>query len=281
MQRDFPADELHSRMSFDLRTRQQVFGPNEEIEVAAGAEDFWNWYASTVRYGRPYRLQSVIGIEDYPPATRDCALWYSGGVESTYTLQQIKERNPVLLSIGDYAVFDGPHRRIGQIHFLCATIAAILGFRTTYLGIERTDLLLAHNELSRRYLERTAEFTVRWSSYQPEHALRTVAGHLHKEEIIRWLVERNIPITGTCDRFRGGRWCGDCYKCFEAFYSAKAVGIDLSLPLKREAFHRYYQQYRRYVESGFTDNYNNAYQHYARLQITYGVVFDPDADCID
>jgi hypothetical protein len=277
----FPPEELHPRMSFDLRARQQVFGPDEEIDVPAGGEAFWEWYASTVRCGRPYRLKRVSGAPDYPPPSRDCALWFSGGVESTYTLEQIRQLNPVLLNIADYPVFNSGHRRIGQIHFLCAAIAAVLGFRRTYLGIERTDLLLAHNEFSRGYLERTAEFTRRWSAYQPEHTLHTVCGDLHKEEIIQWLTERNIPITGTCDRYRGGRWCGDCYKCFEAFYTAKAVGIDLSIPLKREAFQRYYAEYRRYVDSGFADNFNNAFQHYARLQITYQVTFDPDTDCVD
>jgi hypothetical protein len=109
--------------------------------------------------------------------------------------------------------------------------------------------------------------------------VRTVAGGLHKEEMITWLHERGIPILGTCDRLTDGAWCGECYKCYEAFYSAKAVGIDLGIPLTRQAYELYHAEYERFVASGFTDNFNNASQHYVRLQITYGPLFDPDADC--
>jgi hypothetical protein len=185
----------------------------------------------------------------------------------------------VRLQIEDFPVFASEHRKIGQIHFLCAAVAASLGFRRTYLGVERQDLVLAHNEFARGYVERTPDFIAAWSAYQPEHELVTVCGHLAKEDILRWLCERGIPITGTCDRLRGGRWCGDCYKCFEAFYTAKAVGLDLGFRLSRRGFDQYHGEYRRFVESDFTDNYNNAYQHYARLQILYHVKFEPEGDC--
>jgi hypothetical protein len=271
--------ELHPRVAFDLRARQQVFGDESVICVPSGSESFWNWYAAMIRCGRPFRLALSDDVPPYPQPTRQQAIWFSGGVESTYTLEQIKHLNPDFLRIEDFPVFFGEHRRIGQIHFLCAALAASLGYATTFIGVERNDLLLAHNPFSRRYLERSPAFIEAWSNYQPKHKLVSVCSHLHKEEIINWLHERRLKVTGTCDKYRGGRWCGDCYKCFEAFYSAKAVGVDLGIRLTRKAFDEYYSEYSRFIESGFKDNFNNAYQHYVRLQIMYGLSFEPDVDC--
>ncbi len=272
-------NDLHPRVEADLRARQQVFGDEGLIHVPAGSESFWDWYAAMIRCGRPYRLILLDDVPPYPPPTRQHALWFSGGVESTYTLEQIKHHSPEILRIEDFPVFFGEHRKIGQIHFLCAAIAASLGFTLTFIGVERNDLLLAHNPFSRRYLERSPAFVEAWSGYQPEHQLVSVCSHLHKEEIISWLDKRELKVTGTCDTYRGGRWCGDCYKCFEAFYSAKAVGVDLGIRLTRRAFDQYYSEYKRFVESDFTDNFNNAYQHYIRLQIMYHLRFEPDVDC--
>ena len=219
--------DLHPRAAFDLHARQQVFGLDPVIQIATGSEPFWEWYASTIRCGRPFELRPVSDVPPYPEPARELAIWYSGGVESTYTLAQIRHLDPVLLRLEDFPVFLGEHRRIGQIHFLCAAVAASLGFRLTYLGVERQDLLLAHHPFARGYVERSPAFVEAWSAYQPAHRLATACGHLAKEEILRWLCERRIPITGTCDRPHGGRWCGDCYKCFEAYYTAKAVGLVL------------------------------------------------------
>src|SRR5579885_3588035 len=94
------SDELHPRAAFDLRARAQTFGSGETIDVPQGAERFWHWYASTVRCGRPFRL-SPHTVAAYPPATRESCLWFSGGVESTYTLEQVRAEAPVLLDIAD------------------------------------------------------------------------------------------------------------------------------------------------------------------------------------
>jgi hypothetical protein len=272
-------DHLHPRVVFDLNARSQVFGPDAVIEVAAGSEEFWNWYARTVRFGRPFQLVPVADAPPYPAATRGTAIWFSGGVESTYTLEEIRSTDPVVLRIEDYPVFESEHRRIGQIHFLCTALGSALGFSRIYMGVERNDLLLANNSLSRLYVERTPAFLEAWSRYQPDHAAVSVCGHLHKEEIIRSLYERRLAITGTCDRYRGGRWCGDCFKCFEAYFSAKAVGIDLGIRLTPRAFSEYHGEYRSYLDSGFTDNFNNAYQHFLRLQVMYHLKFEPQRDC--
>jgi hypothetical protein len=262
-----------------LRVRQQVFGPDEVIDIAEGSEEFWRWYAKTVRFNRAFRLSVCADVPPYPPSTGKSAIWFSGGVESTYTFEQIRHLQAEILRIEDFPLFETEHRRFGQIHFLCAAIASDMGYSYIYLGVERSDFLLAENPFSRQYVERSCGFLKEWSRYQPEHRLVSVCSELHKEQIIEWLFARNIPITGTCDRYRDGRWCGDCYKCFEAFYTAKSVGIDLGIPLRRRAFAQYYGEYRRYVDSGFTDNFNNAYQHYLRLQVMYHLKFEPDLDC--
>jgi hypothetical protein len=272
--------DLHPRLAFDLAARKQVFGPETIIKIPAGKEEFWDWYASVVRCGREYELHPTVGVPDYPPVLSEVALWFSGGVESTYTLAQIKELHPVILRIEDFDLFRGEHRKIGQIHFLCAAIAASLGFALTYLGVERNDLLLANNPSSRSYVERSESFVQAWSRYQPEHRLASVCSHLHKEEIVKWLDVQGLKITGTCDRLSGGPWCGECYKCFEAYYAAKAVGVDLGIRLKRHAFDRYHGEYKRYLDSGFTNNFNNAYQFYVRLQIMYHLRFEPELDCL-
>jgi hypothetical protein len=272
---------LCARSRVDLAARQDVFGPAAVVRAPASGSGFWRWYAEFVRCGRQVEIEEVTDVAEYPAATGGPALWYSGGVESTFALVQLEARSisPALLHIEDYPVFSGPDRRIGQIHFLCAVVASSLGYGPIYLGMERNDLLLGASEFMRGYVERHPVFADRWSEYQPEHAVLTLCGDWHKEEIISWLHERAIPITGTCDRLQGGAWCGDCYKCFEAYYSAKAVDVDLGIRLTCAAFDRYYGEYRRYVESGFADNFNNAYQHYVRLQVSYGLAFDRKQDC--
>ena len=272
---------LSARALRDLEARRAVFGGAAAIAVPADGAEFWSWYAGFIRCGRPFQLTVGPDGEGYPAPSRGPALWFSGGVESTYTRAVLAEQGlePALLNIADFPVFTGPDHRIGQIHFLCAVVAASLGYGPVYLGMERNDLLLGATPFMRGYVERHPLFAWHWSAYQPTHEIRTVCADLHKEEIIQWLHQRDLRITGTCDRLDGGAWCGDCYKCFEAFYSAKAVGIDLGIRLTRAAFDRYYAEYRHFVDSGFTDNFNNAYQHYVRLQISYGLHFDPVGDC--
>ena len=272
-------EAMSSRAIFDLAARRRVFSKTEVIEVPAGTESFWGWYAKKVRFGRSFRLVPVADVPEYPAPTRRCALWFSGGVESTYTLECIRSLRPDLLSIDDFAVFTGPDRRIGQIHFLCAVVGASLGYERIYLGVERNDLLLSRDARACQYVERTPEFLSAWSSYQPSHRLLSVCSFLQKEEIIQYLHENGIRITGTCDRLDNGAWCGDCFKCFEAFYTAKAVGIDLGFRLTQAGFERCYNEYHAYVESQFRDNYNNAYAHFVRLQLFHHVTFDCASDC--
>jgi hypothetical protein len=277
-----PTDGLCPRAQLDLAARRAVFGDQLTISVPADGAEFWGWYAEMIRWGRPFRLATISDPPTYRFPDRGPALWFSGGVESTYTRTVLADRGtfPQLLDIGDFPAFGGPDRRLGQIHFLCAAISASLGHEVAYLGMERQDLLLGPTAFSRGYVERHPVFAARWSEYQPRHRLQTICAELHKEQMIRWLHEREIQITGTCDGLSGGAWCGDCYKCFEAFYTAKAVGIDLGIPLTRGAFARYHSEYRAYVDSGFVDNFNNAYQHYVRLQISHQVDFEPDRDCV-
>jgi hypothetical protein len=272
-------DDLHERTRYDLAVRRRVFSDDPVIDVPAGTEAFWTWYADTVRFGTPYRLRPVEGVPPYPPPERPVALWFSGGAESTYTLRQIEHLTPDLLSIGDFAAFTGPDRRIGQIHFLCAAIAAGMGYAETYLGMERDDLLLRRTRFAQRYVERHPVFAERWTGYQPQHRLHTVCGHLDKEEVIAWLVAHDVPITGTCDNHDDGTWCGDCYKCFEAYYFAKAVGLDLGFRLTERAFTEMCGTYRRYVDTDFAESFNNSYHRFARLQILYGIEFDRARDC--
>lgn len=272
-------DELHPRTLFDLAIRRQVFQGGRVITVPRGSERFWDWYARTMRFGEEFKLEPVAAVPEYPPPDRGAALWYSGGAESTYSLEILRDEKPDLLSIEDYEVFTGPDRRIGQVHFICAAVAAGIGYRTIYLGMERDDFLLSRAKQAQQYAERDPLFTEKWSGYQPLHELRTVCGHLPKEEIIRWLAECGILITGTCDRRTGGSWCGECYKCFEAFYFARAVDVDLGIRLVRTSCERYYAQYRRYVDSRFADNFNNSYHRFVRLQMQYHITIDPEQDC--
>ena len=270
-----------TRTRRDLTARREVFGDGPTIAVPEDGLEFWRWYAGYIRCGRPYKLQPASDAQTYPEPVRGPALWFSGGVESTYTRMMLAEQGivPTLLDIADFPVFSGPDRRVGQIHFLCAAVASGLGCGPIYLGMERNDLLLGADGFTHGYVERHPLFARHWSAYQPEHPVVTVCGDLFKEEIISWLHQRRVPITGTCDRLTGGEWCGDCYKCFEAFYTAKAVDIDLGIRLTRAAFDLYHGEYRRYVDSGFRDNVNNAYQQYVRLQIVYGLTFDRSGDC--
>jgi hypothetical protein len=282
-QRDGSADARAvrncERLHIDLDVRRHVFAGATSISVPRGSRSFWSWFCSIARRTERVSISEHECAHAYPAATRRVALWFSGGCESTYTLAEIRPAEPDLLRIEDFDLFEGEHRRFGQIHFLCAGIAAALGYRTTYLGVERHDLLLPHTPAGGRYLERSPEFLDAWSAYRPENALKSVCRHLAKEEILRSVVQRGLPITGTCDRHKDGRWCGDCFKCYETFYTAKAANVSLPIRLRAEAFDRYQAEYLRYLRSGFVDNFNNAQQYFARLQIMYNIRFDREADC--
>lgn len=275
------AHDQSLRAMHDLEIRRQVFSAARIIKVPENYDrDFWHWYAAFIRCGREYSLEVDDTWEsaEYPQPQRDVAIWYSGGVESTYTLYKIGHLKPELLSIDDYAVFSGPHRRVGPIHFICAAVSAQLGFRRIYLGVERNDPLLCRTAHARSFVERTPLFLERWNDYRTQNQLLSECSHLHKEEIISELHDCGIPITGTCDNMKNG-WCGRCFKCFEAFYSAKVNDIDLGVRLKEEAFDQFYGEYQRYIASGFKENPYNALQYFVRLQMFYGLEFERDRDC--
>lgn len=276
-------DEQDTRALQDLVIRQQILGgKNKVIKVPANYDrKFWQWYANFLTFGKELVFEVDEDIEplEYPEPDKPVALWYSGGVESTYTLHKIKHLNPDLLSIDDYPVFSGEHRRVGQIHFLCAVVAAQLGYKQIYMGVEKNDLFICRNAVSHSFVERNHLFIDYWNNYRPQHEIISVCSHLHKEELIKYLYELNIQITGTCDNIKNG-WCGECFKCFEAFYSAKVNNIDLGFKLKRKAFKSFYEQeYLSYINSGFKTNPYNALQYFVRLQISYGLEFSREEDC--
>jgi hypothetical protein len=267
------------RLKIDLDIRRQILNGAQAIRIPEGSRTFWSWYCEIASRGSCVDLSEYPCGHKYPPVSRGVALWFSGGCESAYTLDVIRKLNPDLLRIEDFDLFGGEHRRHGQIHFLCAAIAAALGYHLTYLGVERNDLLLPHIERGGHYLERGVAFLDAWSAYLGDRSLRSVCRDFTKEEILRMVAERGLRLTGTCDNCKDGNWCGDCFKCYEAFYAAKAVGVSLPVRLKRAAFDRYYSEYQNYMASGFRDNVNNAQQFFLRLQVIYGVRFDREADC--
>lgn len=267
------------RLRIDLDVRRQILCDATTVPIPRGSLPFWTWYSSIARRGEDLRFVEYDCEHAYPAASRRVALWYSGGCESTYTLAEIGDQELDLLRIEDFRLFTSEHRRYGQIHFLCAAVAAALGYRCTYLGVERHDLLLPHTAAAGRYLERSPGFLDAWSAYLPEHELKSVCRALAKEEILRSVVQRGLRLTGTCDRYKDGRWCGDCFKCYEAFYTAKAATVALPIRLHGDAFDRYHGEYQRYLQSGFVDNFNNAQQYFLRLQVMYNIRFDREADC--
>lgn len=271
------------RLELDLAARRAVFKTGSTITVAAEGAAFWRRYAAFIQADDDVEVRVVDDAPPYPDPDKGVALWHSGGVESTYTRLLLEEQGVQfdMLAIEDYPLFTGADRAVGQIHFLCAAIAAAAGYGSVYLGMERNDLLLGPSHFMRGYVERHPVFAQWWTEYLPQHPAVTLCGNLHKEQIILALHERGVPVTGTCDTLRGGAWCGDCYKCFEHYYSAKAVELEPGFRLRRDAFERYHEEYRRFVDSSFTDNYNNAYQHYVRLQVTYGVSFNIRDDCLE
>ncbi len=274
--------DLQLRAVQELNIRQQVFGPDDVITVPVNYHaDFWQWYTDFMRFGRDYRfeLDAESELADYPEPDKPVALWYSGGAESTYTLAKIEHLQPDLLSIDDYPIFSGPHRRVGQIHFMCAVVGAQLGYQQIYLGVEKNDLHLIRKAHAHSFIERTPFFIENWNQYHPKNQLVSICSHLEKEDIIKELCEHNIPITGTCDNIKNG-WCRRCFKCFEAFYSAKVHHIDLGFRLDHEAFEQFHdQEYQHYIASGFQENPYNIMQYFVRLQMHYGLKFERNRDC--
>lgn len=272
---------LCERALLDLDTRFAIHENKSVIEIAEDGLEFWEWYSGIIRPNNPPRFNILDCSPQYSKLSlkNTVALWYSGGAESTFTHETIRKQNPDLLNINDFELFSGPHRTIGQIHFLSAVQSASLGYEISYLGVERNDLLLTPHSLARGFIERSSEFLERWSIYQPNNQIRSVCSHLYKEQIIKWLIKKRIRITGTCDILKGGDWCGGCFKCFEAYYSAKAVGLSLGFKLDPKKSTRFFAEFNRFIQSNFQDNYNNSYQHFVRLQICYHLEIDPKKDC--
>ena len=279
LRREFHQAEQHPRLLLDLEIRHKIFSGETRVSVPAGTIPFWNWHSS---YASPHSDISFIEINDapsYPAAHRNRALWFSGGVESTYTKFKLEDSQIDLLKIEDFSVFEGRHRKVGQIHFICAAISAALGYQTAYMGMERNDLLVPRIGIGRRYVERSPLFLEAWNKYLGNERIESLCKFLTKEEILMEVLDNGLTITGTCDNCKDGRWCGNCFKCYEAYYTAKAINRDLGFKLSADAFQRYFSEYKTFVDSYFSDNYNNAQQYFARLQILYGLKFDPKTDC--
>jgi hypothetical protein len=274
-----------ARLKLDLQIREKIQQGSPEVDVPADGMGFWRWYKGWVNPFADIALRPVTDVPTYPPVTRTSALWYSGGCESTYCLDEIRKTEaPDLLSINDFELFRGRHRQYGQIHFLCAAIGAALGYRATHAGVERNDLLLSRVVKNDRYLggltvERTPEFMDRWTDYLGDRAFTSVCRDLTKEQLYLELNARGLQIKGTCDAFNDGTWCGSCFKCFEAYYSCKAIGLAPPTKLSYDAFDTFHDEYKQYLSSSFQMNVNNAQQYFLRLQVIYGVQFDRDRDC--
>ncbi|OLT60085.1 hypothetical protein [Moorena bouillonii] len=266
----------------DLNIRHQILTGEQVIKVPPNYDrEFWGWYASFITFGKEhsFEVDNTLPSLEYPKPHKPVALWYSGWVESTYTLHKIEHLKPDLLSIDDYPVFSGPHRRVGQVHFLCAAVAAQLGYEKIYIGMERNDLFVCRNAVSHSFIERDPLFAQHWNKYCSGNEVISVCSHLHKEELIEYLHKNSIPFDGSCDNSNKG-WCRDCFKCFEAFYSAKVNNIDLGFKLTRSVFRNLYEQeYMTYVHSRFKENPYNALQYFMRLQISYGLDFSMEDDC--
>jgi len=239
---------------------------------------FWVWYASMLRGDSLSVCRTDEPLDEFPEPNGRVCLWYSGGAESTYTLQKIRHLRPAILRYEDYANYLRPYRGRGQVHLLLATVSASLGYSVAYLGIERNDLLLCNTSHARSYVERSSEFIRVWNQFHPRHRLRSCCTDLYKEQIVAELILSGTPFS-SCDVLSSG-WCRNCYKCFEAFYSAKAMGLSIGFRLQSDVYDRIYEgEYRSYVASAFRENPYNALQYFARLQILYGLQFERERDC--
>lgn len=266
------------RLALDIDIRQRLYEDSPTLQVPVGTARFWRWLAGYVRPNSIPRIVEREGFPEYPEPDRGEALWFSGGCESTYTLDSLGGAKVDLLSIDDFPVFSGPARAHGQIHFLCAAISAALGYRRAWLGVERHDLLLTRLG-GGRYVERSPEFLDAWNAYMGRERLQSLCRDLPKEEVLRRVLDRRLPLTGTCDNNKDGSWCCECFKCYEAYYTAKAIGRDLGFKLKRSAFRRFQHEYSVYLSSGFRNNFNNAQQYFLRLQAMHGTLFSEEEDC--
>ena len=269
------------------RALLQEEGKEKIVELAFDDDDaaaFWTWYASMLcpASGQGANVVRVTHSRPPVPAFPDpgggVALWFSGGAESTYTLKRIEHLRPTLLRYEDLETLLAPYRGGGQVHLVLAAVSAGMGFSVAYLGVERNDLLLGADPRTWRYVERTPLFIQRWNRFHPQHRLRTCCGELEKEQIVAALLRGGI-VFSSCDRQPSG-WCRNCFKCFEAYYSAKAVGLDIGFRLSTEVFDQIHdREYLPYVASGFRLNPFNALQYFVRLQIVHGLTFDRDRDC--
>jgi hypothetical protein len=263
----------------DLSTTQ-LFFPED------GMYEFWFWYAGMIHRNHSVHIQpSREQLDSFPEPNNGVCLWCSNKAAFAYTFHTIAHLHPTLLRVEDYSNFlalfynkehDLENR---QSNLVLACLSAAMGYSVTYLSIERDDLLIGVDRITGASIEHSPEFITTWNRYHPRHRLRSCCAHLHKEEIIRELLTNDVPFSN-CDNEKT-TWCRDCFGCFEAYYSAKAIGLELGFRLTSRIYDQIYgHAYADYLKSGFKNDPANILHYFVRLQIIYKLKFERSVDCI-
>lgn len=284
---------LPTPFSFSVRTSRYLaaYRALEELSTTPlsfpedGMYEFWAWYANNMRSGSSVQVHpSSERLDDFPEPNGAVCLWRSDRSASAYTFHTIAHLRPTLLLVEDYSDFLEPFygKEQGlesrQSNLVLACLSAGMGYSVTYLGVERDDLLIGVGRATHASIERSPEFITTWNRFHPRHRLRSCCAHLHKEQIIRKLLTTGVPFSN-CDSFKS-TWCGDCFGCFEAYYSAKAVGLDPGFRLTGRIYDQIYSQaYLDYLKSGFKNDPADVLHYFVRLQIVYKLEFDRSVDC--
>lgn len=265
-----------------FRLHSELTNPRcEQLTVPSDAcLPFWAWYAGWLRGERQVRVDAgpPMGMS-FPDPTGEVVQWRSNGLASAYTDTVIGHLSPTSLRYDDFASDVEPLREGAPLLFVLAVLSAQRGTSCSYVGLARHAALGAPGRW-RGWADPDAglEFIKRWNEFHPALRLRSVCSEITRERMLLALPPGLLHTLSGCGQSTTG-WCGDCTKCFDTFYAAKAVGHERPFRLSERIFEeRYLRHYRSWLASEFRSDPCNEQQFLAYLQMTYGVQFDRTTD---
>jgi len=246
---------------------------NRTNAIATEYPLFWSGYCKIVHRD----IQVVPLRRKARPSSAGTCLWFSGGLESAVCKHRLEAAGTTFncLCLDDYhTYFDEAIKHGITYEFIFARVGEILGYSDVIVGIEDDSLWTPR--LTRHHLDKfemDRQFFALWNSTDRDCAFGSLVEHEHKEDVLLYAYDHNIPFC-SCDM--GSTYCGECYKCFELWCYCTALGLQPPHTISLACFDRFHLEWVTYKEGNYTHKLNpyGTLQRYVRLKVMYG--FDLD-----
>jgi hypothetical protein len=263
-----PPDLASTSAATYFRLRRELMTPGcDQLHVPSDANvPFWIWYVRWLRSDAVRVGTCPAAGTAFPAATGEVMHWRSNGVASAYTGLLVGHLSPTTL------YHERAEDDAASLLFTLAVLSAHRGASCAYVGVYRRAALAAPaSPPGPADLDAALEFLARWNEFHPATQLRSVCSNLSRDELLAGLppgAEHELEGCGGAE----GVWCGDCAKCFDTYYAAKAVGRPLRFRLSERIFaERYVNGYRTWLAGEFTGPPDAGFQLLARLALAYGL----------